>query len=67
MRYLGRKNYIFVGFEAGGKPAAIAYTLIETAKLNGTDPHAGLADNLASIPDHKITKVDELLPSRRNH
>jgi hypothetical protein len=31
---LGRKNYLFVGSEAGGKAAAIAYTLIETAKLN---------------------------------
>ena len=27
---LGRKNYLFVGSEGGGKSAAIAYTLIET-------------------------------------
>ena len=38
-----RKNYLFVGSEAGGKAAAIAYTLIETAKLNTADPHAWLA------------------------
>ena len=37
---LGRKNYLFVGSEGGGKAAAIAYTLIETAKLNGIDPQA---------------------------
>jgi transposase len=61
---LGRKNYLFVGSEAGGKAAAIAYTLIETAKLNGVDPNAWLADALARIPDYKITKVDELLPWR---
>ena len=61
---LGRKNYLFVGSEAGGKAAAIAYTLIETAKLNSVDPHAWLADALARIPDYKITKVDELLPWR---
>ena len=61
---LGRKNYLFVGSEAGGKAAAIAYTLIETAKLNGVDPQAWLADALARIPDYKITKVDELLPWR---
>lgn len=48
---LGRKNYLFVGSEAGGKAAAIAYTLIETAKLNAIDPHAWLADTLARIPD----------------
>jgi transposase len=61
---LGRKNYLFVGSEAGGKAAAVAYTLIETAKLNGVDPQAWLADTLARIPDYKITKVDELLPWR---
>ena len=59
---LGRKSYLFVGSEAGGKAAAIAYTLIETAKLNGVDPHAWLADTTAHIPDYRITKVDELLP-----
>ncbi|MBL4557762.1 MAG: transposase [Rhodobacteraceae bacterium] len=47
---LGRKNDLFVGSEAGGKAAAIAYTLIETAKLNAVDPHAWLADTLARIP-----------------
>ena len=59
---LGRKNYLFVGSPAGGKAAAIAYTLIETAKLNDVDPQGWLADTLARIPDCKITKVDDLLP-----
>jgi len=59
---IGRKNYLFVGSQTGGKAAAIAYTLIETAKLNGVDPEAWLADTLACIADYKITKVDDLLP-----
>jgi transposase len=59
---LGRKNYLFVGSQTGGKSAAIAYTLIETAKLNGVDPQAWLADTLARISDHKINRIDELLP-----
>jgi transposase len=63
---LGRKNYLFVGSDTGGKAAAIAYTLIETAKLNGVDPRAWLTDTLARIPDYKITKVHELLPWRRS-
>ena len=54
--------YLFV---AGGKAAAIAYTLIETAKLNDVDPQGWLADTLARIPDCKITKVDDLLPWNR--
>lgn len=58
---LGRKNYLFVGSQAGGRAAATAYTLIETAKLNGVDPHAWLASTLARIPN-PITRIDELLP-----
>jgi len=59
---IGRKNYLFVGSQNGGKAAAIAYTLIETAKLNGVDPHRWLADTLSRIPDYMINKVDDLLP-----
>jgi len=55
------KSDIFVRSEAGGKAAAIAYTLIETAKLNAIDPYARLADTLARFPDNKITEVDDLL------
>jgi len=44
------------------KAAAIAYTLIEIAELNGVDPHAWLADTLARVADHKITRIDDLLP-----
>ncbi len=61
---LGRKNYLFMGSEGGGKSAAIAYTLIETAKLNGVDPQAWLTDVLGRIADHKINRIDELLPWR---
>jgi hypothetical protein len=58
---IGRKNYLFVGSQTGGRAAAIAYTLIEAAKLNGADPQAWLANTLARIPDDKITRVDELV------
>lgn len=30
---VGRKNYLFVGSQGGGKSAAVAYTLIETARI----------------------------------
>nr|WP_298983511.1 transposase [uncultured Roseibium sp.] len=35
---LGRKNDLFMGSEKGDKSAAIAYAMIETAKINGIDP-----------------------------
>ncbi len=61
---LGRKNYLFMGSEGGGKAAAIAYTLVETAKLDGVDPQAWLTDVLGQIADHKINRLDELMPWR---
>jgi transposase len=35
---------------------------METAKLNKIDPQAWLADVLTHIADHKINRIDELLP-----
>ena len=61
---LGRKNYLFMGSEGDGKSAAIAYTLIETAKPNGVDPQVWLSNVLGRIADHKINRIDELQPWR---
>jgi len=51
-----------MGSEAGGKSAAIAYTLIETCKLNGVNPKAWLAWGLERIQDHSVSRIGELLP-----
>lgn len=58
---LGRKNYLFLGSDAGGERAATMYTLIGTAKLNDLDPEAYLRhvlQRIAEQPDH----LDALLP-----
>jgi len=59
---LGRKNYLFAGSDAGGRRAAIMYTLIETAKLNDVDPEAWLTDVIDRIAEHPINRIDELAP-----
>jgi hypothetical protein len=59
---LGRKNYLFMGSEGGGQSAAFAYTLLETAKLNGVDPQAWQTNVLGRIVEHKITRPDVLFP-----
>ena len=59
---VGRHNWTFAGSDAGGRRAAAIYTLIETAKLNDTDPQAWLADVLARLQDHPAKRIDELLP-----
>ena len=61
---LGRKNYLFMGSVGGGKAMAIAYTLIETAKMNNVDHQGWLTWVLAQIADHKIKRLDERLPWR---
>ena len=64
---LGRKNRLFAGSEAGGATAATAYTLIETAKLNGVDPRAWIADTRNRIQDYKTNRINELMPWNWKH
>ena len=59
---LGRKAWLFAGSDRGGERAAAMYSLIVTAKLNGVDPQAWLADALGRIADHPASRLDELLP-----
>jgi transposase len=59
---LGKKNWLFAGSEAGAETLARAMTLIESAKMNGLDPQAYITDLLNRIHDHKINRIDELLP-----
>jgi transposase len=53
---------LFAGADTGAETLARAMTIIETAKLNRLDPQAYLADILDRIHDHKINRLDELLP-----
>ena len=58
-----RKNYLFVGSDAGGQRAAVIYTIAETAKLNGLDPEAYIATVLDRLArGHPISRLDKLLP-----
>jgi hypothetical protein len=59
---LGRKSWLFCGSDRGGRRAADMYSLIVTAKMNGVDPQAWLADVLSRIAAHPAHRLDELLP-----
>lgn len=60
---IGRKNYLFVGSDEGGRRAAIMYTLLGTCSLAGVDPWAYLRDVLQRIADGwPQSRLDELLP-----
>jgi transposase len=59
---LGRKNWMFAGSDNGGHTAASIYSLLESAKLNGINPHEYLKKILTVIQDHNSQKIQELLP-----
>lgn len=59
---VGRKNFLFLGSDAGGERAATMYSLLGTAKLNDVNPEAYLAHVLERIADHPVNRIDELLP-----
>jgi transposase len=58
-----RKNFLFLGSDAGGERATVIYTILETARLNGLDPEAYLADVINRMAKgHPINRLGELLP-----
>jgi hypothetical protein len=59
---IGRRNYLFAGSDAGARRAAILYSLIGTARIDGLDPGAYLRYVLARIGEHPIKRIEELLP-----
>ena len=60
---IGRKNWLFAGSKAGGERAAAIYSVIETAKLNGIEPQAYIADVIDKIANGwPASRWDELMP-----
>lgn len=59
---IGRKNWLFAGSDAGGRRAAILYSLIATCKNIGVDPFAYLRDVIARVSTHPMRRIDELTP-----
>ena len=59
---LGRKNWLFAGSLRSGQRAAVIMSLVQSARLNGIDAYAYLADVLRRLPTHSNRQLDELLP-----
>ncbi len=43
---VGKKNWLFAGSQRAGRRAAVAMSLIQSAKMNGLDPYAYIKDVL---------------------
>lgn len=61
---IGRKNWMFVGSERGGKAAGIIMSLVQTCRALGINPYEYLEDILRRIMGHSANKLEELLPDR---
>ncbi len=59
---LGRKNYLFIGSERGGRAAAVHYSIVRSARRHGLDPFAYLRDLFLRIPTHPNRNIHLLLP-----
>jgi transposase len=59
---LGRKNWLFAGSDSGGERAALFYTLIRTATLNGLEPEAYLRHVITRVGAHPVNRLHDLLP-----
>jgi transposase len=61
---LGRKNYLFVGSDAGGRRAAILYSLVRSCERHDVNAWQYLRDVLIRISTHPASQIDDILPHR---
>jgi transposase len=60
---VGRKNWMFVGSDEGGRTAAVLYSFTQTCRRHGIDPFAYLQDVLARLPKADYQQLDDLFPT----
>lgn len=60
----GRKNWLFVGSENGGRTLAILLSVVSSCQRHGHDPFVYLRDVLSRLPGHPREHLSELLPDR---
>ncbi|MEM6275070.1 MAG: IS66 family transposase [Myxococcota bacterium] len=60
---LGRKNFLFVGNEQGGRNLATLQTVVSTCNANGVNPEAYIKDVLIRVQNTPSSEIDSLLPN----
>jgi len=61
---LGRKNWLFVGSERGGRAAALFMSLVKSCKDCDINPWEYFDDMLRRIMSHPVARLRELLPDQ---
>jgi transposase len=60
---IGRKGWLFADTVAGAKASANLFSLVETAKANGIEPHAYLSHLIERLPAARVVEdFEALLP-----
>jgi len=59
---VGKKNWLFFGDAQAGERSAILYTLIESCRRRGIDPHAYLRDVLTRLPRMTNWQIKDVTP-----
>jgi transposase len=62
---VGRKNWLHLGSDRGGRTAATLLSLVQSCKALGNEPFAYLRDVLDRVSTHPASRIDDLLPDRR--
>jgi transposase len=61
---LGRRSFLFVGYDGAGENLAGPYSPNATGEVNGVNPVEYLADVLLRVQTHPASRIDDLLPRR---
>ncbi len=59
---LGRKNWLKLGSERGGRTAAVLMSIVQSCRSFGVEPFAYLRDVLDRVSTHPAGRIAELLP-----
>jgi transposase len=60
---VGRKNWLFTGSEAGGRRAAVLYSIVESCRRLHLDPFAYIRDVLPRLASYPAREVEQLTPA----
>lgn len=59
---IGRRNWLFAGSDAGGRTAAVLFSLTQTCREHGLDPWRYLKDTLTKLPTTPPDQIATLTP-----
>jgi transposase len=59
---IGKKNWLFIGAAEAGQRSAIIYSIIESCRRRGINPHAYLRDVLTRLPHMTNRQIKDITP-----